>query len=129
MFLISAGHPPTNLETVRRRLEAIGESVLVAGDARTMKIHVHNERPDEVIAVGLSLGTLSRISIENLDQQAQAVREARAGAFTGASLSTLAPVAPVEPLAGWRVSGDGQHAARSAGGPLSVVAGASGDRV
>ena len=41
--------------------------VLVAGDARALKVHVHNERPDEVIAYGLGLGTLSRISVENLD--------------------------------------------------------------
>ena len=30
---------------------SIGESVLVAGDARALKIHVHNERPDLVVGV------------------------------------------------------------------------------
>ena len=40
------------------------------------KIHVHNDRPDSVIAYGLSIGTLSRITIENLDGQAHDVREA-----------------------------------------------------
>jgi DAK2 domain fusion protein YloV len=56
---------------IRARLDELGESVLVAGDSRAVKIHVHNERPDQVIAYGLSLGTLSRINVENLDQQAQ----------------------------------------------------------
>ncbi len=32
-------------------LESIGESVLVAGDARAVKVHVHNERPDQVIGL------------------------------------------------------------------------------
>jgi len=65
---------------IRTRLERLGESVLVAGDEAAAKIHIHNERPDEVIAFGLSLGTLSMISIENLDRQATDVRErARAG--------------------------------------------------
>ena len=52
---------------IQRHLEAIGDSVLVAGDRAMAKVHVHNERPDPVIAYGLSLGTLSRITIENLD--------------------------------------------------------------
>jgi dihydroxyacetone kinase-like predicted kinase len=52
----------------------MGGSVLVAGDAMTLKIHIHNDRPDLVIAYGLSVGTLSRISIENLDRQASDVR-------------------------------------------------------
>jgi len=60
---------------IRARLEHMGESVLVAGDERAVKIHVHNERPDEVISYGMSLGALSKITIENLDRQATDVRE------------------------------------------------------
>jgi DAK2 domain fusion protein YloV len=85
MFLLqAAGHAPLDVDGIRRHLESIGESVLVAGDARALKVHVHNERPDLVIAYGLGLGTLSRISVENLDNQARDVRETRAAAFTGA---------------------------------------------
>ena len=62
-------------DSIRSRLGRLGESVLVAGDERAVKIHIHNERPDEVIALGLALGTLSRISVENLDRQATDVRE------------------------------------------------------
>ena len=64
-----------DIHEIRARLADMGESVLVAGDANAVKIHVHNERPDEVIAYGLSIGSLSRISVENLDRQASAVRE------------------------------------------------------
>jgi uncharacterized protein len=63
------------VDAIRARLAELGESVLVAGDANAVKIHVHNERPDEVISYGLSIGSLSRISVENLDRQATAVRE------------------------------------------------------
>ena len=86
MFLLQA-HPgrPLDPDAIRDRLEAIGESVLVAGDSRALKVHVHNERPDEVIGYGLGLGSLSRISVENLDNQARDVREARATEFTTAS--------------------------------------------
>ncbi|HUG48317.1 MAG TPA: DAK2 domain-containing protein [Candidatus Limnocylindria bacterium] len=60
---------------IRNQLEELGESVLVAGDDRAVKVHVHNERPDEIIAYGLSLGTLSRIVVENLDRQAHERRQ------------------------------------------------------
>ena len=86
MFLLQAlPGRPLDLDAVRDELETIGESVLVAGDARALKVHIHNDRPDAVIAFGLGLGSMSRISVENLDNQARDVREAKATAFTGAT--------------------------------------------
>jgi uncharacterized protein len=83
MFLLqAAGHAPLDVDSIRAHLDSIGESVLVAGDTRALKVHVHNERPDLVIAYGLKQGSLSRISVENLDHQARDVRETRAAAFT-----------------------------------------------
>jgi dihydroxyacetone kinase-like predicted kinase len=98
MFLLQAlPGQPLDLDLVRDRLEAIGESVLVAGDARALKVHVHSERPDAVIAYGLGLGSLSRISVENLDNQARDVREARATEFTGAIVDAAAVAVEVAP--------------------------------
>ena len=82
VYLLRARHGhPLDLQAIRAHLESIGDSVLVAGDPEMAKVHVHNERPDSVISYGLSIGTLSRITIENLDGQAHDVREARASAF------------------------------------------------
>ena len=87
MFLLRAtGHAPLDVDAIRDHLESIGESVLVAGDSRALKVHVHNERPDQVIGYGLSLGDLSRITVENLDNQAQDVRETRAAEFAGSPM-------------------------------------------
>ena len=96
MFLLQA-HPgkPLDVDAIRDHLESVGDSVLVAGDARALKVHVHNERPDEVIGYGLGLGSLSKISVENLDNQARDVQEARATEFTGVTDSPAA-TAPVE---------------------------------
>ncbi len=86
MFLLRAvGHRSLDVDAIRDHLETIGESVLVAGDARALKVHVHNERPDHVIGYGLTLGDLSRITVENLDNQARDVRETRAAEFTGSA--------------------------------------------
>jgi DAK2 domain fusion protein YloV len=143
MFLLQAvGHSPLDLDAIRNHLETIGESVLVAGDGRALKVHVHNERPDLVIGYGLGLGSMSRISVENLDNQARDVRETRAAAFTGASpeaegapvatATTGAAPAPTSPPA-WSGS-DGDNGTPStaptdgAGAPaLAVVAVTAGE--
>ena len=91
MYLLQPnGAGRLDVDAIRDHLESIGESVLVAGDARALKVHVHNERPDLVIGYGLSVGALSRISIENLDNQARDVRETKAAAFTGAAVAAVA---------------------------------------
>jgi DAK2 domain fusion protein YloV len=75
MFLLQRRDGPLDLARLRTELERIGDSVLVAGDARAVKVHVHNDRPDHVIALGLSMGSLTGITVENLDSQSQEVRE------------------------------------------------------
>ena len=114
MFLLQPnGLGSLDVDAIRSHLESIGESVLVAGDPRALKIHVHNDRPDLVVGYGLGVGALSRISIENLDNQARDIRETRAAAFTGATASEAA----VQPTT-----------ARTAEAPaLGVVAVVAGD--
>jgi DAK2 domain fusion protein YloV len=125
MFLLRArGHKPLDVDAIRDHLESIGESVLVAGDGRALKVHVHNERPDLVIGYGLKLGDLSRITVENLDNQAHDVRESRAAEFTGAP-----PPAPTEASIA-RPDGASSTNGRGPGSDLpslAVVAVTSGD--
>ncbi len=84
VYLLRAnpGHA-LDVPAIQAHLESIGDSVMVAGDAHMVKVHVHNDRPDAVISYGLGIGSLSRITIENLDNQAHDVREAKAAAFVG----------------------------------------------
>jgi DAK2 domain fusion protein YloV len=94
LFLLEAAEGTRlDIPAMRRRLESLGESVLVAGDERRVKVHVHGERPDSVIGYGLSLGVLTNISVENLDVQAAEVREAREEAVAR-DLPNLHPGAP-----------------------------------
>jgi DAK2 domain fusion protein YloV len=124
MFLLRArGHAPLDVDAIRDHLESIGESVLVAGDGRALKVHVHNERPDLVIGYGLGLGDLSRITVENLDNQAQDVRETRAAEFTGAP-----PQPPTEASIARPETASGNGAGPAIDLPsLAVIAVASGD--
>ena len=121
MYLVQPEHGrDLDIDAIRTHLETIGESVVVAGDSRAAKVHVHSERPDTVIAYGLGVGSLSRISVENLDNQARDVRETRASEFTGA-----APTDGTGPSPG-TASGP---PTRTAGPrvPLAVVVVAAGD--
>ena len=90
MFLLHSRGNPLDIEGLRVALEKIGESVLVAGDSRAVKVHVHSERPDHAIALGLSLGALTRITVENLDAQSNEVREKKAADVVGAPIEVHA---------------------------------------
>jgi dihydroxyacetone kinase-like predicted kinase len=127
MFMaVAEDGKPLDVDGIRAFYESIGESVLVAGDARAIKVHVHNERPDEVLAYALGLGTLSKITIENLDQQTEDVRETRAAAFAGDATSSAAPGGPGP--ATTPVDGSNNGTFPSADAPaLAVVAVAAGE--
>ncbi len=132
MFLLQA-LPVASLDVdaIRGHLESIGESVLVAGDPRALKIHVHNDRPDLVLGYGLGLGTLSRISVENLDHQARDVRETRAAAFTGGADRPSADVRPVPAADATTPGTSARDRSNGSDGPammpLAVIAVAAGE--
>jgi fatty acid kinase len=127
MYLLQAGPAkPLDVDGIRTHLESIGESVLVAGDMRALKVHVHNERPDLVIAFGLTQGSLSRISVENLDNQARDLRETRAAEFTSTAVEGSAPAGTAaHPDRNGAGATGGTASARSL--PLGVVAVVAGD--
>jgi DAK2 domain fusion protein YloV len=115
-----------DLDAMRDRLAALGESVIVAGDHGEAKVHVHNERPDEILAYGLSLGILSDITVVNLDHQTAEVRQKRVGEVTGAGLPAVeSPTAEaVAPPASIWVD---PRALNGATMPFAVVAVATGE--
>ncbi len=130
VYLLTA-RPGESLDiaAIGDHLTSIGDSVLVAGSEKMVKIHVHNERPDQVIAYGLGIGTLSRITIENLDNQASDVREAKAAAFVGEAGgegSATAATAVAAADAGAPDAADAEPAV-AARMPLGIVAVAPSD--
>jgi dihydroxyacetone kinase-like predicted kinase len=134
MFLLQP-RPGASLDVdaIRMALDAIGDSVLVAGDARAVKVHVHSERPDDVLRYGAEQGSLSRISVENLDSQARDVRERRAAEFAGPEANGVAREPRATATAGATVTSDPTGdpgrppGATSAPVPLAVIAVAAGD--
>jgi DAK2 domain fusion protein YloV len=58
-------------ETIRKRLEKKGESLIVVGDESAVRIHIHTLTPGTVVQFGTGLGTLHQVSIRNMDEQHQ----------------------------------------------------------
>jgi DAK2 domain fusion protein YloV len=52
-------------------LEAIGDSVLVVGDARTLKVHVHTDEPERATALFAGVGSVSRLDVADMLEQVQ----------------------------------------------------------
>ena len=60
-----------NLDKIRKRLQSKGNCLIVAGDEKVVKVHIHTLKPGKVLEYALSQGTLHQIEIENMDDQAQ----------------------------------------------------------
>jgi uncharacterized protein len=50
-------------------LEELGDSVLVVGDSRTLRVHVHTDEPDRAAAVFDGVGEVSRLDVADMDLQ------------------------------------------------------------
>ena len=61
------------------RLEAIGDSVLVVGDAATLKVHVHTDDPEAATALFVPSHVISHLDVADMHAQV-AERELRLGA-------------------------------------------------
>lgn len=58
-----------DVTTFRRRLNRIGDCVLVVGDLSLVKVHVHTNDPGKALQAGLQLGELISLKIENMIEQ------------------------------------------------------------
>src|SRR4051794_38373763 len=61
------------------RLEQIGDSVLVVGDAHTLRVHVHTDDPQLAVTVFDGAGEISRLDVADMREQV-AERDRRLGA-------------------------------------------------
>lgn len=57
------------IEAVQERFQELGQSLVVVGDDRLARVHIHTLQPGDVLNTALALGTLDRVEITNMDQQ------------------------------------------------------------
>ena len=58
-----------DVDSFRRRLNRIGDCVMVVGDMSLVKVHVHTNNPGNALEYGLELGELINLKIENMLEQ------------------------------------------------------------
>ena len=97
---------------IRERVSAMGRSVVVVGDDTVANVHVHAEDPGPVVSLGVSLGVLGRVKIENMDAQRAEYSAARRSEVATGSVGVLAVA-----------SGDGLKSVFESLGAASVLAG------
>lgn len=60
-------------DTFRNHLNEIGDSLLVVSDDQIVKVHVHTERPGEVMNYGQEFGSLVKIKVDNMREQHETI--------------------------------------------------------
>jgi DAK2 domain fusion protein YloV len=63
-----------DVEAIRAKIASMGESTLVVGDEHTVKVHTHAPNPGPIIEYGASLGPITNVIIENMQEQYRAFR-------------------------------------------------------
>ncbi len=80
--------PNVGEDELHQRLESLGDSLLVVGDADLLKVHVHTNAPGQALQIGLEYGQLTGIKIENM-------REQHTSLYANTSAEPVQPVKPV----------------------------------
>ena len=60
-----------DVDEIRQGIDAMGDSTLVVGDSRFVKVHVHVHDPGVPISYGSALGVLGDVIVEDMDEQHQ----------------------------------------------------------
>lgn len=58
-----------NVKLVTDTIDAMGDSTVVVGDDRTIKVHVHVKDPGQPISYAVSLGAITDVVVENMQEQ------------------------------------------------------------
>jgi uncharacterized protein len=98
---IMYANQPLNFDEVREKLVGMGQSAVIVGDDKLVKVHIHSEDPGKIISYATSLGSLGQIKLDNMQTQheeaflnkhqesdtaRQALAEMEQSDLTGASL-------------------------------------------
>lgn len=85
-----------NPEAVQERMTSMALSTVVVGDDAMVKVHVHAEDPGPIISYAVSLGSLSQVKIDSMDEQHRQYAVARRKeAGVGEANASVAPIAVV----------------------------------
>ena len=62
-------------EKVNETFKDLGTSTVIIGESGLYRVHIHTETPDDVVHKGTEIGVTSKISVENMENQASAMAQ------------------------------------------------------
>lgn len=83
-----------DVNAIRAAIDSMGWSTLVVGNEQAIKVHVHVHDPGIPLSYGVSLGTLSDIVVENMQEQYQDYVRERSAASVVARPQPALPEPP-----------------------------------
>ncbi len=66
-----------DIDTVRTRIGSMGDSMVVIGDDTLIKVHIHVHDPGVPLSYAVSLGVLTDVVVENMQEQSEGYIAAR----------------------------------------------------
>lgn len=78
-----------DIGALRALAESSGESVVVVGDERLARVHVHTERPEALLEAAGRLGTPRRVKVDDMGAQRERFEAAGSGATAAVGLLAL----------------------------------------
>lgn len=60
-------------DAIRGQLSSLGDSLLVVGGGELVRVHVHTQTPDDALACGRGIGTLSHEKVDDMEAQFQSL--------------------------------------------------------
>jgi hypothetical protein len=104
-MLVSGERIP--MAALRARLERCGDSLLVVGSERLVRVHIHTSNPGEVLSLCMEFGQLSQVTVDNMIEEMRQASETYllsgnvvGGNAAPAAVPSVVPLtAPVQPEA------------------------------
>jgi DAK2 domain fusion protein YloV len=62
-----------SVQAVRETIDAMGDSTVVVGDEKTIKVHVHVKDPGVPLSYGISVGVIADVVVENMQLQMEEI--------------------------------------------------------
>jgi hypothetical protein len=80
-----------DLERLREELDSLGDSLVVAGDDRLARIHIHTDTPEAAFDAGRRFGAVDQCTTDDMDaRHAELARRADAAGDGGATVAAVA---------------------------------------
>ncbi|MGM0419383.1 MAG: DAK2 domain-containing protein [Bacillota bacterium] len=84
LIFVDDNNGQREIDRIRKELNNYGDSMMVVGSDKIIKIHIHTNHPGVILEYGLKIGTIDDIKIENMKiQQAEMLRKEDLGKVSG----------------------------------------------